>query len=243
MKYEIDNIYCEDCYEAIKDIPDKSIDLIITDPPYLIENTKAGGKNKLAISIQGMNDELNKNKITQSINESILDEFVRVMKKINIYIWCNHKQIPMYIKYFVEKHNCSFDIIIWNKTNATPLFNNKYLTDKEYCLYFRKNAYCKPKSYEDAKTVYSQPINIKDKGKYLHPTIKPSNIIQALIKNSSKKQDLVADFFMGSGTTCVCSKQLGRHYLGFEINPKWFKVAQDRLNKVDATGQISLFLN
>lgn len=240
-RFELNQIYNEDCYKAIKDIPSKSIDLIVTDPPYLIENTSSGGGNSLAKSIQNMNNELKLNNITQGIDEVILSEFVRVMKNINIYIWCNHKQIPMYIKYFVDKLNCSFDIIIWNKTNATPLFNNKYLTDKEYCLYFRKNGYCKPENYNDAKTVYNQSINIRDKEKFLHPTIKPSNIITNLIKNSSQENDIVADFFVGSGTTCVCAKELRRNYIGFEIDKKWFDIATKRLKNINAHGQTSMF--
>ena len=241
-RFETNNVYCENSYLAIKDIPDNCIDLIVTDPPYLIENTKAGGNSELAKSIQGMNNELANGVLTKSINEDILNEFLRVMKVPNIYIWCNHKQIPMYIDFFVNKNNCSFDIIIWNKTNAMPLFNNKYLTDKEYCLYFRKGAYCNPSCYEDAKTVYYQPINVADKDKFCHPTIKPMNIIETLIKNSSKPNEIVADFFMGSGTTCVASKACERQYLGFEIEEKWFKVAQDRLNNINATGQISMVL-
>ena len=242
-RFELDNIYNEDCYKAIKDIPDKSVDLIVTDPPYLIENTKAGGNSDLAKSIQNMNDELSCNSLTQGIDTKLLDELIRVMKVPNCYIWCNHKQIPMYLDYFVNKHKCSFDIIIWNKTNATPLFCNKYLTDKEYCLYFRKGAYCNPQSYEEAKTVYSQPINIKDKDKFEHPTIKPINIIQNIIKNSTQPNDIVLDCFAGSGTTLVASKDLGRHFLGFEIDKKWYKIAKDRLNKVDANGQMNMFLH
>ena len=133
----LNKITCGDSYSLIKEIPDKSIDLIITDPPYLIENTKAGGNSDLAKSIQGMNDELEHDMLTESIDKQILDEFMRIMTVPNIYIWCNHKQIPMYLDFFVNKHKCSFDILIWVKTNAMPLFNNKYLTDKEYCLYFR----------------------------------------------------------------------------------------------------------
>ena len=148
----------------------------------------------------------------------------------------------MYLDYFVNKNNCSFDIIIWNKSNAMPLFNNKYLTDKEYCLYFRKGGYCNPENYEDAKTVYYQPINISDKNKFQHPTIKPSNIIKTIIKNSTKPNDIVADFFMGSGTTCVTAKDIDRHYIGFEIEKKWFDIAKNRLNNTCANGQMSLFL-
>lgn len=127
-----------DSYDLIKLIPDKSIDLIVTDPPYLIESTKTGCKSNLAKSIQKMNNQLENGILTEGVQDSILDEFIRVLKKINIYIWCNHKQIPMYLDFFVNKHKCNFDILIWNKTNATPLFCNKYLTDKEYCLYFRR---------------------------------------------------------------------------------------------------------
>ena len=241
-KYELNKIYCEDSYKAIKEIPDKSIDLIVTDPPYLIENTTAGGGSNLAKSIQSMNDELESGILTEGVKEEILTEFMRVMKKPNIYIWCNHKQIPMYLDFFVNRNGCSFDILIWNKTNATPLFNNKYLTDKEYCLYFRKGGYCNPKDYESAKTVFYQPINIKDKETFKHPTCKPTNIIKTIIENSSKPNDIVLDCFMGSGTTALCCKELNRNYIGFEIEPKWCKVANDRLNGIDANGQISLFL-
>lgn len=189
-----------------------------------------------------MNDELEEYGITSSIDISILQEFVRVLKNINIYIWCNHKQIPMYLDFFVKKYKCSFDIIIWNKTNAMPLYSNKYLTDKEYCLYFRKGGYCNPQSYEDAKTVYYQPINIEDKKLFEHPTIKPKNIIDALVRNSTKPNDVVADFFMGSGTTCVSAKDNGRRYLGFDNNKKCFDIAFKRLNQTSASGQMCMYL-
>jgi DNA modification methylase len=240
-EYKLNEIYNEDCYEAIKKIPDKSVDLIIIDPPYLIENTTAGGKSKLAKSIQFMNNEIYQNNLTESIDSSILKQLIRIMKNINVYIWCNHKQIPMYIEYFVTKNNCSFDIIIWNKTNAMPLFSNKYLTDKEYCLYFRKNGYCNPTNYEDAKTIFNDSININDKKLYSHPTIKPIKIISKLIRNSSKENDIVADFFLGSGTTCVAAKELNRQYIGFEIDKQYYEIAKKRLNGITADGQLSIF--
>lgn len=242
MEKYLNKITCGDSYKLIKELPDKSVDLIVTDPPYLIENTKAGGHSNLAKSIQGMNDELANGILTQGINEEILDEFMRVMKVPNIYIWCNHKQIPMYLDYFVNKHKCSFDIIIWVKTNAMPLFNNKYLTDKEYCLYFRKGAYCNPQSYEEAKTVYFQPININDKQLFEHTTINPINIISTLIKNSSKENDIVLDCFGGVATTAVACKELNRNFILMEIEPKWVKIGNDRLNKIDKSGQASFFL-
>ena len=241
--YELNNIYNEDSYKAIKEIPDNSVDLIIIDPPYIIESTSGGKNSKLANSITNMNQQLESKRetIANGINESIFKELLRIQEKTNIYIWCNHKQIIQYLDFFVTKNDCKFDIIIWEKSNATPLFSNKYMTDKEYCLYFRKGGYCNPQNYKDAHTVYRQQLNMDDKKKFKHPTIKPLNIIKTLIRNSSKENDIVADFFLGSGTTCVAAKELGRQYIGFEIDKEYYDIAKNRLNGITANGQTSIF--
>ena len=88
--------------------------------------------------INSYNDELYINNLTSGYDYKILEEILRVLKKVNLYIFCNGEQIPFYIRFFVLERKCKMDIIIWNKTNALPLFNNKYLSDKEYCLYFVK---------------------------------------------------------------------------------------------------------
>lgn len=222
-----------DCLDIIKNIPNNTVDLIVTDPPYLIPNTRAGSKSDLARSIQKMNDEIKQNNLTSGYDMQVLDEFIRVLKKINIYIWSNNKQIPMYFDFFVKKYKCAYDIIIWNKTNATPLFNNKYLTDKEYCLYFRRGGYCQPADYDKAKTVFYQPINVRDKKIYKHPTIKPLNIITNLIENSSKEGDLILDPFMGSGTTGEACQNLNRNFIGIEIEHKYYDIARKRLERHD----------
>ena len=237
---ELNKIYNQDCLEGMKLIDDNSIDLIVTDPPYLIKNTTAGGKSKLSKSIQGMNTKLEKaQNLTEGITEKHLAEMLRVMKNINIYIWCNHKQIPQYLDFFVKTNGSNFDILIWNKTNPVPLFCNKYMTDKEYCLYFRKGGYCNPTGYEEAKTVYYQPINTAEKNMYPHPTKKPINIITNIVKNSSKVGETILDPFIGSGTTAVPCIKNERKFIGFEIEKKYFKVANNRIE--DELSQIKLF--
>lgn len=232
-------LYCNDCLEVLRGLPEKSVDLIVTDPPYQIDNTTAGGHSALARSIQGMNDEIRNANLCDGFNESVLSEMMRIMKAPNIYIWCNAKQIPMYLQYFVMERGCNFDILIWHKQNATPLFNNKYLTDKEYCLYFRRGGYCQPESYELAKTVFTQPINMKDKALYKHPTIKPLNIIETLVGNSSREDEVICDPFMGSGTTGVAAVKANRNFIGIELNPEYYKIAEKRINA--AKSQLSLF--
>lgn len=236
----LNKITCGDCYELIKQIPDKSVDLIITDPPYEISSLTGGGMLKEK-RIQSLMEEIGDYELNKGVNESIWEECLRVLKTPNIYIWCNKLMIPQLLDFFVKKHNCTFDILCWHKTNAMPLCGSKYLTDTEYCLYFKKEVHLNT-TYETASTHYELPINIKDKKFFEHITIKPIKIIKNFIYNSSKENDIVLDCFVGSGTTCVASKELGRQFIGFDIEQKWVDIANDRLNGITASGQMSLIL-
>ena len=97
-KYALNQIYNENSYNSIKDIPDKSIDLIIIDPPYLIEQHGSGGA--FGKGRQKFHDEIKT--LSEGIDTSILNELTRVMKKINIYIFCNKSQILTYLSYFIH---------------------------------------------------------------------------------------------------------------------------------------------
>lgn len=240
---EINNIYLGDAYELIKQVPDKSIDLIVTDPPYLIKNLEAKSEKPTGMFKTRKKthyNEMNKMGLGNGIDLSILDELVRVMKKINIYIWCNKEQIYDYLTYFVKERNCHWEMLIWAKDNPPPFVGGHYLNDKEYCLYFwEKGVKLKP-SFETGRTVYLTKTNVEDKKQYGHPTIKPIEIIENLIRNSSGGGCIILDPFLGSGTTCVAAKNLGRQFIGFEVNEKYFKIAQDRLNGINQKGQMSL---
>ena len=241
MKLEniINTIQLGDCYKLIKDIPDNSIDLILTDPPYELD-TIGSKNNDISKTFAKCNNQL-KN-ISDGINEEILEQFMRVLKKPNIYIWCNKKQILQYLKFFVEKYKCNFDVIVWCKTNPTPLCGGNYLIDKEFCLYFRKNIKLNT-TFNTAKTFYVSSKNKGDKNSFSHPTIKPINIIKNFIINSSNKNDVVLDCFCGSGTTCLACKETGRKYIGMEIDEEYYKIAIDRINGINANGQIGFLFN
>lgn len=235
---EIDKIYLGNAYELIKQVPDHSIDLIMTDPPYLIKNLYTGTGILKDKSKARHIEEMRESELGDSLDLKILDEFMRVMKVPNIYIWCNKEQIYDYMTYFVKENNCKFDIIIWAKNNPIPFCGGHYLADKEYCLYFYKGVKIQG-DYDSLRTCYITNINQEDKNKYKHPTIKPEEIIKTLIKNSCGG-GIVFDPFVGSGTTCVCAKRLGLHYLGFEINPKYHKIAVDRINGINQKGEMNL---
>ena len=234
---EINKIYLGDCYELIKHIPEKSVDLIYTDIPYLFNNigdktNHSGLSKRIGKTMHELKD------IVNGIDWVILDDFVRVMKRINCFIWCSKEQIFYLMGYF-KNLGCNFEILTWNKSNPTPMTNNTFLPDIEYCLYFREPGVSLNNGYDLKSKWYQSPINKRDKDTFTHPTIKPLELVKRHISHTTQKNDLVLDCFIGSGTTAIASKELGRNYIGIEIDPKWHKVATDRLNNVDAHGQIS----
>ena len=226
-------LFCGDCLERMKEIETSSIDLVLVDPPYDIKNTKAGGKSNLAKSMQVMNDQIKAANIVSGFDIKVLDELIRVNKNINMYFFCNKAQLPIYMDYFVTQKKCSFDLIKWVKTNAMPTYHNKYLSDTEYCFYARKSGYCIPENYSDASTLYSAPINANDKKKYNHPTIKPIELLEKLIRNSSKKGQTVLDCFMGSGSTGVACVNTNRNFIGIEKDPQYFEIAKERIAEAE----------
>ena len=221
---ELNVVYNEDCLEGMKQIPNKSVDLVITDPPYLIDTVGSGlysQKDKQYIK------ELNFMK--DGFSKEILDEICRVMKKINLYIFCSQKQIIPLLDYFVREKKCNWNIITWHKTNPIPACGNKYLTDTEYVLFFREKGVKIYGDYQTKFTYYLTSLNQKDKIKYNHPTIKPLNIIQNFIINSSKEGEIVLDPFMGSGTTAIACMNTNRNFIGFEIDKGYYDIILERI--------------
>lgn len=265
----INTIQLGDCYELIKSIPDKSIDLVIIDPPY--EYTTGGcGKNQTG-EYKALFDRKNKNRadlkkftdkglnieqagvwnrkeesreeikqISSGFEYSILDELDKKMKYIYIYIWCSKWQVEPLLKHYIDK-GCNFDILTWHKTNPLPTMNNTYANDTEYCIMAREKGTKLYGTYETKKKYWITSLNQSDKDLYKHPTIKPLDIIRTLITNSTQPNDIVLDCFCGSGTTCVACKETGRRFIGMEIDKEYWKIANDRLNGINANGQMSIF--
>lgn len=212
LRVPTNNLYCGDCFVLMRDLIARGIkvDILYTDPPYDVSAVNGGGSMHKSGKLSSLK-ELSTANIDKGYNIDAFGELaLQLQDNINMYFWCNKAQIPAYIDFYVTKNKCKFDILPWIKTNALPTYSNKYLTDTEYCLYFRKGGYCMPQSYEDAKTYYFAPINLKDKKLYGHPTCKPLDVVEKHIKNSTKVGALVFGPFMGSGTTGVACKRLHR---------------------------------
>lgn len=235
---ELNEIHLGDSYELIKQVPDKSIDLIYTDIPYDIRGGKGGGFMEERIG-RIRNQELIG--LDNGIDFKIYDEFVRVLKDINIFIWLNKYQIQETLNYFLNKYEITFEILTWNKLNPIPMTSNVWLSDIEYCLYFRSRGFKLNDGYELKSKWHTSPINKADKDEFAHPTIKPLELVKRHILHTTQPNDIILDPFIGSGTTAVASKENNRQYIGMEIDAKWHKIAVDRVNGINAKGEISLF--
>lgn len=215
-----------DCLELMKNIPDGSVDLVLTDPPYIIETVGAGiykqADKQYVKELDGIKD---------GFDEKVLDEICRVMKKINVYFFCSQKQIIPLIDYFVKKKNCNWNILSWHKSNPVPACGNKYLTDTEFILFFREKGVKIYGEYETKFTYYVTPLNQKDKKQYSHPTVKPIKILQNFIVNSTLENGVVLDCFMGSGSTGVACVNTNRHFIGIEIDEGYFNIAKKRIEE------------
>jgi len=233
---ELNKIYCWDCLEVMKQIPEKSIDLILTDPPYEFIS-----KNPRGWWVYGEENMNNLNDIKSNFGMTFnptefLREAKRVCKKMNTYIWTNKNLLYEYIG-FAKENNYAWDIIIWIKNNPVPAFNGKYLNDKEYCIYIREKwaTFNTIKwGYENYFTRYKDSTWNRE---FDHPTVKPLHMIKRQLSISSNEWDLILDPFLWSWTTAVACKEMWRNFIGIEKKKKYVDIANKRL----ATTTISLF--
>ena len=111
-------LYKGDCLVNLENIKDNSIDLIVTDPPYLIDTVGGQGSVNSILKLDKSLNDLKKNQdITNGYDiETFADIVDRIQGgNINAYFWCNKAQIPDYIRVYVDKLKCKFDILCWHK--------------------------------------------------------------------------------------------------------------------------------
>ena len=225
MEDKLNKIIQMDCLEYLKSLPDGCVDLVLIDPPYLID-TKGRNEFLEKKMKKKVFDDLKY--ISKGITNDVLEEICRVSKKINCYIFCSKKQIPNLLNYFIKK-KCHFDILTWNKMNPVPLFNNTYLPDTEYILFFRESGAYFGGSYKTKRKFYVSNLNTADKKLYGHPTCKPVELLKNYIVNSSKENDIVLDCFAGSGSLAQACLETNRNFLCCERDEGYVKIANDRI--------------
>ena len=225
------DLHLGDCLEVMKQIPDKSVDSVITDPPYEISNSGGGmmsrDNRKFIQEIDSMGM-CKSNFDVQSFLNILLDKF-KSKQAFNGIFFCSMKQIADYLNW-AKKEGLQNGIGVWHKTNPAPLCNNKYLNDIEYWIYIKGSLSKIGGSYKTKSMVYQSSINKVDKTLYKHPTIKPIPLVEKFLINHTNIDSVVLDPFMGSGTTGVACKNLNRKFIGIEQDPTYFQIAKERIN-------------
>jgi DNA modification methylase len=214
-----------DCMDILKHLPDKCIDLVLTDIPYGVVNRQDNGLRKLD---KGCADT-----VSFSLKE-LVKELIRINKG-SIYIFCGTEQISEIRKILVDA-DYSTRLIIWEKTNPSPMNGETiWLSGIECCVYGKRggavfNEKCK-------NTVLRYPI-CNDKFKF-HTTQKPLKMFEYLVNVSSNENDLILDCFSGSGTTAIACHNLNRRFICIEKDYDYWKASVERLE--NAKAQLKLF--
>jgi len=204
-----------DCLERMKEIPDGSVDMILTDPPYGMDFQSNHRKEK-------------HNKIANDVGLDWLEDFARACYRIAKndsahYVFCSFHKIDVFKQAFERLFKLK-NILIWEKNNTSmgdlkADFAPKY----EMCLFLQKGrreivGKRDPNIFKFAKT-----------GNTLHPTQKPVDMLEYLIGKFSDQGETVLDPFMGSGSTGVAAMQTNRKFIGIELDPGYFATACQRI--------------
>ena len=248
-------LYNDDCLKVLPTIPDNSVDLIITSPPY-----------------DNIRDYNNSSSWNFDIFKSIANELQRVLKNNGVIVWIvndatiNGSETGTSFKqalYFKEIGLNLHDTMIWEKETSPFQHNNRYINVFEYMFIFskgkpktanlikdRKNKHggtnihgtqrqkdgsliphsrngFKIKEYGNRFNVWK--INSEKANKTNHPAVFPLNLAQDHIKTWSNENDTILDCFMGSGTTGIACNNLNRKFIGIEIDKSYFDVAKNRI--------------
>lgn len=214
-----------DCKEVLPRLQKSSIDLVLIDPPYVLD-THGGTQNK---DLQRKIHANHIKDISSGFDYSVFELCEPLLKSPNYLVFCSNKQISSLMRYF-ESKNLSTTLLCWHKPNPVPFANGKHLSDLEFIVYARgKGAHFNNELPISKKSkVYTVPSTNRGK---LHPTEKPLTLIQEMILLHSFEGDVVLDFYSGSGTTGVACKSLNREFIGIEIEPEYHKIAKSRIRE------------
>ncbi|MCR4776734.1 MAG: site-specific DNA-methyltransferase [Saccharofermentans sp.] len=234
-KNEQYKLVCGDCFDTLKKLPDASVDLILTDPPYNLANYSTGNmkfdwraeiNNDVAVWDEKPLDPA-----------SLLPEFKRVLKPTgNIFIFCSYNLLGDYHKVFDPEFD-TFQFMAWHKTNPVPnIRKSSFLNSVELivCCWNKGHTWNFTKQSE-MHNFFESPICMgkervkNNEGKNAHPTQKPVKLLEHIINIASKEGDVVLDCFMGVGSTAEAALKLNRKFIGVELEPEYMELTKKRL--------------
>jgi len=240
---ETNKIYCGDCLEILSGLPDKSIDLVFTSPPYNMRTRIRNGEyttrektEHFSKKYKHFDDALPIDEF-YSFHKKVLTELLRVSKLVlyNFQIVTGSKEA--FFKIIGDFHKDIKDIIVWDKRHGQPamhsnILNNTYeliliLEDDKKCGRMIQNAIFKRGTLSNVWRV----IGNKKTDVSGHSASFPEELAKIAITNFSKEGDIVLDPFLGTGTVALVAKKNNRKYIGIEICEEYYKAAEVKLSQ------------
>ena len=209
-----------DAYELLPEMP--VADLILTDPPY---NISQDNNFNTMSDRQGLDfGEWDKGFDDLSWLELAVD---RLSRNGSIIVFCSVRRISYIIKKLESLGLEYKDTIRWVKPNPMPRNRDRrYVVDAEYAVWCARGKW----TFNRLSDKYDRPeIVCSAPSKRLHPTQKPIQLMEDLIRRHSNVGDTVLDPFMGSGTTARVARKLNRHFVGFELNTEYCKIIEKKI--------------
>ena len=237
-KYKVEKIKSKkytliqgDCLDYLHQIPDDSIDLILTDPPYNIAQYSTGNINLPGRS--ALNNDLGDWDLAPIDPVEFVDDFKRILKPDgNIFVFTSYNLIGKWHEAFDSEFD-TFQFFVWHKTNPAPkIFKNGFLNSCEMiaCMWNKGHKWNFTKQNEMhnffESPICMQPERLKEPK---HPAQKPVRLLEHIIKIASNEGDVVLDPFMGVGSTGVAALNNKRKFIGCEIEKEYFDATVERI--------------
>ncbi len=221
-----------DCLNYLSQIPDNSIDLILTDPPYNIAQYSTGN-----IDLPGrtaLNNDLGEWDLAEIDPFAMLDDFKRILKPDgNIFVFTSYNLIGKWHAAFDSEFD-TFQFFVWHKTNPAPkIYKNGFLNSCEMiaCMWNKGHKW-NFTTQNEMHNFFQSPICMRPErlSNPKHPAQKPVALLEHIIKIASNEGDVVFDPFMGVGSAGVAALKNGRKYIGIEIEKPYFEAAVKRID-------------
>tara|TARA_R110000822_G_scaffold106034_1_gene234017 strand:+ start:49 stop:789 length:741 start_codon:yes stop_codon:yes gene_type:complete len=239
------NLMLGDCLERMKEIPDGSVDMVMTDPPYGTTACKWDS----VIPLEPMWEQLKRiikpnGAIVMTASQPFTTTLIASNMKSFCFCWVWNK---CFAGNFVQAKRQPLkdheDIVVFSKTGKQPKYNPQMIKrDKPITKGGNKQSTAIPIAQTNAANSFGTSNKVYDLkyptsqikfssrvGRGLHPTQKPVALMEYLIKTYTNEGETVLDFTMGSGTTGVACVNLGRSFIGIEMDENYFKIAGDRI--------------
>ena len=213
-----------DCLELMRDIPDGSVDMVLTDPPYNIarpNNFHTMGRSGIDFGDWDKGADI----------FTYIDHIPRVLTKDGSFVVFNDwKNLGDIARYAESLGLVTKDMLRLEKSNPMPRNRDRrYVTDYECAIWFTQ-----PKAkwtFNRLAEGYQRPKFVCSIDKGLHPTQKSLKLMEQIIAIHTNQSDTILDPFMGSGTTGVAAKNLNRSFIGIELDETYFNIAKERINQ------------